>query len=218
MSFVVTFQGQFKPYTLPDLRGHGKVKAANAANSAKSLKGHEDDDFENILAGEQGKRDPNKKPGHSAYQAHQKRAEKESINKSMSKSLDGIFAKDIMSSPVHYLYQEDTLEKALASVDRLGHRHFPILNSEDVLCGIVSDRDMLLAKELPKKTKIKDFMANETLTALDHANVQDLARIMLYEKISCLPVINDKRQVVGIVTASDILNLVVQSAHLDLSI
>lgn len=207
MSFVVVYQGQFKPYVLPDASGKGKVARARQSSAAKELKDHEDDDFENILSAQE-KNSSSRAPKQKApLQAYQKAAEKDFPRGPV------IFAKDIMSSPVHFLRQEDTLQKAWREMEKTGHRHFPVLDNEGVLRGVLSERDLFKA---PKEArKIKDAMTPEALTALDRATVQDLARIMLFEKINCLPVIDERHNVVGIVTNSDILNYVLERGHLE---
>ena len=80
--------------------------------------------------------------------------------------------------------------------------HLPIINSEDRLVGMVSDRDLLKAKS---NLKLSEFMTSEVLTCFEVTRIQDISKIMLHEKISAIPIISDNYELVGIVTKNDIL-------------
>jgi CBS domain-containing protein len=54
-------------------------------------------------------------------------------------------------------------------------------------------------------------MIPKVLVGLHNARIQEIAHIMLQEKINALPIINEKHQLVGIITQSDILKFVIES-------
>lgn len=212
MSFIVSFQGQFRPYRLPDSHG-SQAKSVNEGDRLKNLKDHEDDDFENVLAQKKGlegsdnkRRDINKQKELSAYKRQEDHARPSKL----------AHAKDIMSSPVYFLRDTDSLSKAKEELEKKKFRHFPILNKDDVLCGIISDRDIL--KNDGNSLRIAQIMRQEVLTALEDTYVNDLARIMLFEKIHSLPILNSKRQVSGIVTNTDVLRLMSNQPHFDFKV
>jgi acetoin utilization protein AcuB len=63
------------------------------------------------------------------------------------------FIYEIMSSPVFTLSAEETLSSVKAIFARKKFRHIPIVNSEDTLLGIISERDILraLAEDINSK-------------------------------------------------------------------
>ena len=100
-------------------------------------------------------------------------------------------------------------------------RRVPVVK-DGKLVGIVSDRDIKEAAPskatsldvhelyyLLSEIKIKDIMTPDPLVLVETDSVERAAVIMLENKISGLPVINDQREVVGIITQSDILKVMI---------
>lgn len=209
MSFIVSYNGQFRPYKLPDLSHYDRIHHTYAAKKNKKLQDHEDDDFEVELAAAQDKKTANKK--NKAISQYQKVDNYHQQNKAH------YLARDLMSKPVDCLTANDTLETLLEHVEKFGYRHFPIVDKNNALVGIVSDRDVIRVINHKRSTAIKDFMSNEVLTALDSTRIQDIAKIMLHEKINCLPIINDDHVIVGIITQTNILNYVIRTYPIEVS-
>jgi CBS domain-containing protein len=59
--------------------------------------------------------------------------------------------------------------------------------------------------------KVSDLMTKEVMTVSPDSSVRDAAKKLYERKISGLPVINEKNEVVGMLTEKDILNLVLPS-------
>lgn len=215
MGFLVVYQGQFSPYKLPEPKRYDKINSSSESSALKELKDHEDDDFENILAAAGGQRNKNRRAA-KAYQAASKES---SPNRLPVKA----YAKDLMSYPVKCLRERDTLELAKELVSKTGFRHFPVIDADGNLKGLLTERDLLSS---PNGKLVEQAMSKKVTACLESASPQDMARIMLHEKIGCLPVLKgqgtDKEpqtaQVCGIVTVSDILRYVLESAVLDFRI
>ena len=59
--------------------------------------------------------------------------------------------------------------------------------------------------------KIKQIMTRDLLTATEDMTLGEVAKIMLDNKVSGLPVIGKEETVVGIITESDIFRMIVQA-------
>ena len=59
-------------------------------------------------------------------------------------------------------------------------------------------------------------MSREVLTATPDTPIRDLARMMVHAKVGAIPIVDEHRVVVGIVTTTDVLGCVVNEAPLDL--
>lgn len=104
-----------------------------------------------------------------------------------------------------------------------GHRirHLPVLaHAEGRLVGIVSDRDLkdagppLGATQEKKEAILNDIeigqlMTRDVLTAHPSDSVEAVARLLVDNKIGCLPIVEDGA-LVGIVTTSDLLRAAVR--------
>lgn len=192
MTFIVSFNGQFSPYPLPDLSHFDRVshiyrsKRSNAIREKGELAER---------AREDSKKDKFKKEVNSY----------ENLEQSFQKSKIPHHARDIMSKKVKYLYDGDLVSDAVFMMKKYELRHFPILNESKILIGMISDRDLIGKKN---NQKVTSFMNREVLTCLDTTRIQEMAKIMLHEKISALPIINHKYEMIGIVTLVDILDFV----------
>ncbi|MEW6542744.1 MAG: CBS domain-containing protein [Nitrospirota bacterium] len=135
-----------------------------------------------------------------------------------------ILAQDIMSVPVLTVRPEATLTEAWALMKSKGFRHLPVTSATGALVGIASDRDLLGFSSLLEATghapslthPISAIMSTEVLTATTATDIRELARVMLHERISALPIIDAQHHPVGIVTISDILRRVMTHAPLEL--
>lgn len=206
MSFIVSYNGQFKPYKLPDLTYFDRLHSANKSTKDKAVEEHE----EHSIAEEKSRKtiiNTNRSKINTYAKADQDLKHKRKT----------FYASDLMSKKPKCLYTTDTLSTVLECMNKYKYRHFPIMNSEERLVGIISDRDILIHLHKDhSKILIKEIMSNEVLTAIEHTRIQDITKIMLHEKINSLPIISDDHVLVGIITQTDILHFVTESNPIDL--
>ena len=129
------------------------------------------------------------------------------------------YARDIMSQPVITLFDNNSVDDAQKLFKGKRFRHIPVVNRENNLVGIISDRDILKIEiEMGhgyRQTQLKEIMKHKVLTANNDADIRDIARVMLDEKIGSM-VITGAGKVTGIITRTDILRAVVHHAPLEL--
>ena len=131
--------------------------------------------------------------------------------------------RDIMTAEVTTLGRNESLllAKDIMNLGRV--RHFPVVDEDEVV-GVVSQRDLYKASlgsvmkygEKAQRTFLDGIAVKEVmvdpLTIPPDASVQEAARLMIENKIGCLPVL-DGAQLVGIVTETDMLQLVAELAE-----
>jgi len=129
--------------------------------------------------------------------------------------LDGPVS-EIMTSEFATLESNDHLD-LVDDVMKLGRiRHMPVLE-EGKLVGIVSERDLLaasLSKALDfekserrtflKAVDVSEVMTGDVISAAPDTPVREAARLMVRQRIGCLPVVEDGRPV-GLITETDLL-------------
>lgn len=95
-------------------------------------------------------------------------------------------------------------EMALADV-----RHVPVVDSKGCVCGIVSDRDLLRSMNRAHRGQVpvSKIMTAHVLTTRPETPARDALEVLLARKVSALVVVDDDRHPVGIVTATDFLDL-----------
>jgi acetoin utilization protein AcuB len=101
-------------------------------------------------------------------------------------------------------------------------RRLPVLDAEQRLVGIVSDRDLLLASpspatslaiweihELLAKLTVEKMMTREVITVPEDTPLEEAARVMADSRIGGLPVMRGAA-VVGIISESDLFKTLLQ--------
>ena len=128
-------------------------------------------------------------------------------------------ASRVMTRDVHCIGEELTLERAWALMRTLRVRHLPVTR-DDALVGMVSDRDLLLhgtpavdgSVRFPAR-KVHDVMTNHPVVLARTATVPQLAAQMLQHRIDCIPVVDADNSLVGLVTSTDLLELLTEPAR-----
>jgi len=122
------------------------------------------------------------------------------------------FAIDIMSKKIVSLDEESHLQEVKNLMQKNEIRHIPIIGDKKFK-GIISDRDLLKVDMSGTFNflKAKDVMSDVVVIADEETTVAHLAKVFLMEKISCIPIINQKHNLSGMVTRSDILSVIVNN-------
>ena len=124
--------------------------------------------------------------------------------------------RDLMTAKVTTLGRNDRLDRAdeILAMGRI--RHLPIVE-EGAVVGIVSQRDLFRSglaaavgigtnsrRKLLQGLLVKEVMNEPVITVDPDATVQDAARLMVENKIGCLPVVSEGR-LEGLLTETDLL-------------
>lgn len=124
---------------------------------------------------------------------------------------------NIMSKNVVTVKMDDSLKLIKNIFDNTRFHHLLVIE-EDILMGVISDRDLLktispnigTAAETQRDTETLNKRAHQIMTrnpvclGLD-AGINEAIKIFNSHNISCIPVINSFNQPVGIISWRDIL-------------
>ncbi|MNO53527.1 inosine 5'-monophosphate dehydrogenase [compost metagenome] len=126
--------------------------------------------------------------------------------------------KEIMTTRVATVSMDDRLGVIKAIFEQAHFRHLLVLE-DDVLVGVISDRDLLRAlspyldtdAEMNRDTetlnrRAHQIMSREPITISPERSLQEAASIMLEQHVSCLPVL-ENGALVGIVSWKDLLRV-----------
>ncbi|MBR3367567.1 MAG: CBS domain-containing protein [Lachnospiraceae bacterium] len=128
-----------------------------------------------------------------------------------------MYVKDHMTKDPVTITSDVSISKAVDMMARGGFHRLPVVDAEGKLIGLVtgglveeksgSKATSLSIYELNyllRKTKVADIMIRDTQTITQDVFVEEAAQKMLDNSISVLPVVDDDRHVVGIITEKDI--------------
>ncbi|WP_413576136.1 HPP family protein [Bdellovibrio sp. HCB290] len=119
-------------------------------------------------------------------------------------------ARDVMTNDVIVIAVGSSLAAAQAVMKEHKIRHLPIVDDSQQIVGILSDRDLSFFKD-SNMYPVEDFMTHPVEWMNQDAPLQDAAERMLNKKINSVLVINDKKELVGIVTSEDLIQVLGQA-------
>jgi acetoin utilization protein AcuB len=125
---------------------------------------------------------------------------------------------DIMTARVVTVDIDDRLERVKEIFDTKGFHHLLVTDESLKLVGFVSDRDLLRAlspyvgsaaettRDLATLNKrVHQIMTRHPLTLRPQSGVAEAVNLLLANRISCIPIVDDEFKPVGIVSWRDLL-------------
>jgi len=104
-----------------------------------------------------------------------------------------------------------------------GIRHLPVVMRQNVVVGILTDRDVRLAaaSDAPsmaehellyvlKKLHVRDIMTQDVVTVRGTTSLAEAGQIFLQKKFGCLPVIDNDNRLEGNIIVTDLLRAYVE--------
>jgi CBS domain-containing protein len=135
--------------------------------------------------------------------------------------LEQVMVRDWMNSPAITVATNTLISDAHQIMKDRGVRRLPVMDSGK-LVGIITVGDVREASPsaatslsiwelnyLWSKITVEEVMTKDVLTIKADKPILDAAETMLEYKVSGLPVVDDKGQVIGMITESDIFKMLV---------
>ncbi|MDL2230411.1 IMP dehydrogenase [Alistipes sp. OttesenSCG-928-L06] len=101
--------------------------------------------------------------------------------------------------------QTNTVGDALQLMKENRIGGIPVVEGDNKLIGIVTNRDLRFQKDMNKS--IKEVMTSERLITTHMTNLQNAAEILLQNKIEKLPVVDEEGRLIGLLTYRDITKI-----------
>jgi CBS domain-containing protein len=145
------------------------------------------------------------------------------------KDLKAIKVKNIMTSQVQTVKEEDPIKNAVETMRRLDIRTLPVMDDDGRLTGIIGIRDIVNFNWNGNRRETKGEISGEknavevkvgslanlaVVTIAPEATISDAYKLMSSKKVSALPVL-EKETMVGIVTMYDMVELIASFAQRD---
>lgn len=129
------------------------------------------------------------------------------------RSQDALLAVDLMTENPRTIRQGASVADAIEVLEHLDIRHLPVIDDDDNLVGMLSDRDLrpLLGERDEEdpvrraRTLVSDLMTSAVVSVSTDTEISEVIELMLDNKIGAVPVVDGDGHVVGIVSYVDIL-------------
>ena len=114
---------------------------------------------------------------------------------------------DVMTPDVEVVNPDDTLKTAAQLMADLDSEALPV-GQNDLLIGVITDRDITIRAVAegrdPEKTTVRQAMSHDALYCFGDENVADVSQKMGAWWVRRLPVVNQDKRLVGIVSLGDL--------------
>lgn len=137
-----------------------------------------------------------------------------------------IYVNDLMTTKVFTLQRTDSLRDVRALMKLAKIRHIPVTDESNSFVGLLTHRDLLsytvsrLADidaeeqaEIEASIFVGDIMRTDITTTTPDMLLREAAEILYRNKYGCLPVLDENRKLVGIITEADFLRLSIALLH-----
>jgi acetoin utilization protein AcuB len=136
-----------------------------------------------------------------------------------------VLAQDLMKAPVLSLPSDSTLLDAWTLMSHKGFHHIPITSLHGTLVGMVSHRDLL--RHVPELVtagdsrqastrRLAEIMTSRVISSTPITEIREVARVMLDEQIHAVPILDNARRLVGILSTQDLLQGMANHGPLEL--
>jgi acetoin utilization protein AcuB len=130
-----------------------------------------------------------------------------------------------MTAPVFSLPSDSRLPDAWAIMSRKGFHHIPITSLHGTLVGMLSYRDLL--RHVPElitaadtrqasQKHVAEIMTPRVISASPTTEIREIARVMLEERIHAVPILDQSRHLIGILSTQDLLRGIANHGPLEL--
>lgn len=115
---------------------------------------------------------------------------------------------DVMTKDVRTMLPVQSFAEVIGMMATRSFHHMLVVDEDERLHGVISDRDVLRAlSRTPdwSKKSVAEIMNPDSITTTPDSAISAAVRLMLENRINCLPVMGRDGRVAGILTTTDLL-------------
>ncbi|MBL4810217.1 MAG: CBS domain-containing protein [Phycisphaerales bacterium] len=134
-----------------------------------------------------------------------------------------LIVSDVMTQPVETVSMDDTIRVIRDMFESNRYHHLIVHGDHRECVGVISDRDLLknLSPFVGKlhernedrsllERRAHQIMTRQLIAVRPNTALRAAARVMLDHRISCLPVVDQARHCIGIITLRDVVGWAVE--------
>jgi CBS domain-containing protein len=115
--------------------------------------------------------------------------------------------KEVMTRDVEVIRPDDSIQEAARKMKDLDVGAIPVCDGER-LVGMITDRDITIRATAegrdPSNTTAQETMTPEIYYCFENQNIEDAALLMMEKQIRRLPILDDNKKLVGIISLGDV--------------
>ena len=125
-----------------------------------------------------------------------------------------MLVRDYMSGPVIAIGRDTEFHAAFDLMRHHNIHHLPVVEAGRVV-GIVAERDLLLAAANfgPALVPVEEIMRAPVTCISPRASLRSAARMLVLKHIGSLPVVDSRKELVGMITETDVFKVMAGMAR-----
>ena len=125
-----------------------------------------------------------------------------------------MLVKDVMRTELFFFEEEQIISVSdILGLEKV--RNIPVVNKNKKLVGIITHREFM--KALSKRSEdipVKNYMVTEVVAVGPEIPLKGAIDIMIINKFGCLPVVSKERKLIGLLTETDLLQMLFKMVKL----
>lgn len=115
-----------------------------------------------------------------------------------------LMVEDVIKTSKHpvYLQSDDTISRFHELLRETSHSRYPVTDDKDRVVGMVTAKDVM---GFPPDEKIEKVMTKNPITVNLKTSLASAAHEMVWEGIELLPVVDDHRRIIGVISREDVI-------------
>ena len=127
---------------------------------------------------------------------------------------------ELMTRDVIKINLDERLDKVKEIFDQYKFHHLLVVDNNNALCGVLSDRDLFralspnvgLASETARDAatlnkRVHQIAARYPIYLTVNASLTDVVKQLHEHQVTCMPIVDDNKRPIGIITTKDIVRL-----------
>ncbi|PTD93881.1 homoserine O-acetyltransferase [archaeon SCG-AAA382B04] len=140
--------------------------------------------------------------GHDAFLL-----EKGQMKHLINSYLSEIKVSDISENNIPLIKKDSSIKEASEKIIKSGQTHLPVVSQNKKIKGIITAWD--ISKAVAQQHKdLEEIMTKEVITATEDESITSVTKKLEKNNISALPVVNQQKEVIGIITSDIITQLI----------
>ena len=122
-----------------------------------------------------------------------------------------VIVNEIMTKDVIVVTKDDTIQSAAKLMRNYSIRNIPVINEKREISGVISATDIIykvVSENRNNNLPVEEIMTRENIVFSRYNDtIIEVSEIMNKKGLSVLPVINEKEELVGIISKTDLLSV-----------
>ena len=118
-----------------------------------------------------------------------------------------MLVKDAMTQGIRIAEPDEKLPHAAKKMRTQNIGALPVIENSELI-GMVTDRDIAIRvvgeNKAPAEVHVRDVMSEECFWCSENEDLEDAVRIMEQNQVRRLPVMNDNKEIVGMLSLEDV--------------